>query len=46
MEYFKQRARQILIDQAQPEDYQYSYGQDFADELAYEGVPMPLKLCY
>ncbi len=46
MEYFKQRARQILIEQSQPEDYQYQYGEDFADEMAYEGVPMPLKLCY
>lgn len=46
MEYFKQRARQILIEQALPEDFQYKYGQDYADEMAYEGTPMSLKLCF
>ena len=46
MEYFKQRARQILIEQALPEDFQYNYGQDLADEMAYDGKPMPLRLCF
>ena len=47
MDYFKRRARQILIDQANPEDFHYDYGQEGpADEMAYDGAPLPLKICY
>ena len=35
-----------MVDEVSPEDYQYEYGQDFVDEMAYEGKPLPLKLCY
>ena len=41
MEFFKQRARQILIDV--PIGLQT---QNIEDEYLYEGQPMPLKLCY
>ncbi len=46
MDYFKQRARQILIEQSSNDDYQYEYGQEYVNEMAYEGKPLPLKLCY
>lgn len=46
MEFFKQRARQILIEQSSADEYHYEYGQDYANEMAYEGKPLPLKLCY
>lgn len=38
MEFFKQRARQILFD-----DFQ-GYQED--ENMAYEGEPLPLKMCY
>ena len=42
MEFFKQRARQILTDQ-----YEVNYiAQDPDAEYAYEGQPLPLKMCY
>jgi len=50
MEFFKKRARQILIENAIPEDFQYEYGDENSvrdnDELAYEGGPLPMKICY
>lgn len=46
MDFFKQRARQILIEEVNPEDFQYEYEQEFVDEMAYDGKPLPLKLCY
>lgn len=56
MEFFKKRARQILIENAIPEDFQYEYGEENSnglgqlpkdnDELAYEGGPLPMKICY
>ena len=39
MEFFKQRARQILMDVP-------SYGYTLEDEYSYDGKPMPLKFCY
>jgi hypothetical protein len=44
MDFFKIRARQILIEQASPENY--NYNEDFNIEMAYEGKPLPMKLCY
>ena len=41
MEFFKQRARQILVDV--PIGLQTH---NLEDEYLYEGQPMPLKLCY
>lgn len=46
MSFFKERARQILIEQSTNDDYQYEYGDEGASEMAYEGQPLPLKLCY
>ena len=42
MEFFKQRARQILVEQ-----YDVNYGPSDPDnEFAYEGQPLPLKMCF
>ena len=41
MDFFKQRARQILIDVPLA-----SHGRQLEDEYLYEGNPMQLKLCY
>lgn len=35
-----------MVEQAQPEDFQYDYGEELPEEMAYEGKPLPLKLCY
>jgi hypothetical protein len=44
MDFFKQRARQILIDQALPENF--NYYQEMNLDMAYDGKPLPMKLCY
>ena len=42
MDFFKQRARQILVD-----SFDAGFrARDDDDEFAYEGQPLPLKMCY
>lgn len=43
MDFFKQRARQILIEQATGD---IGYRESDSEDKAYEGAPMAMKICY
>lgn len=46
MDFFKQRARQILVEAVSQEQVVQRYPDEEPDEYAYEGKPLALKLCY
>ena len=46
MDFFKQRARQILIEQVTTDQLPYGNNSIDSAEMAYEGKPLCLKICY
>ena len=46
MEFFRQRARQILVETIDVDYDTMQMRDNESDQFAYEGNPLPLKLCY